>query len=195
MLTGLNVIASSCISKLIGQKFTSFLHCHFLSTPLFSLWLKTCRFYLAYTCKEVLSSKPAISKLQSVFHKQLTSNIYSPPFTNDWPAMLKLQSAFHKPLTGYIKATVCLSQATDWLHQIYRLPFTSHWLATSKLQSAFHKPLTGYIKATLSFICMHLTKLQSFTSNSDQPTIQSSFHSSMLRACVCLFFCLLTTLL
>ena len=29
---------------------------HFLSMPLFLLWLKTCRFYLVYTCKEVLSS-------------------------------------------------------------------------------------------------------------------------------------------
>ena len=29
---------------------------HFLSMPLFLLWLKTCCFYLVYTCKEVLSS-------------------------------------------------------------------------------------------------------------------------------------------
>jgi len=35
------------ITQLIGQKFTSFLSCHFLSAPLFSLWLKICRFYLA----------------------------------------------------------------------------------------------------------------------------------------------------
>ena len=32
------------------------LEIHFLSTPL-SLWLKSCHLYLAYTCKEVLSSK------------------------------------------------------------------------------------------------------------------------------------------
>ena len=42
MLIGLNVISGSCISKLIGQKFTSFLRCHFLPLPLFSLRLKTC---------------------------------------------------------------------------------------------------------------------------------------------------------
>ena len=46
MLIGLNVISGSCISKLIGGKFTSFLHYHFLSMPLFSLRLKTCHFYL-----------------------------------------------------------------------------------------------------------------------------------------------------
>ena len=49
MLIGLDVISGSCISKLIGWKFTSFVSCHFLSTPLFSLHLKTCCFYLAYT--------------------------------------------------------------------------------------------------------------------------------------------------
>ena len=32
MLISLNVISGSCISKLIGQKFTFFLRCHFLST-------------------------------------------------------------------------------------------------------------------------------------------------------------------
>ena len=36
-----------CISMLTGRKFTSFLSCHFLSTSLFSLRMKTCRFYLA----------------------------------------------------------------------------------------------------------------------------------------------------
>ena len=30
---------------------------HFLLTLLFSLWIKTCRFYLAYMCEDVLSSK------------------------------------------------------------------------------------------------------------------------------------------
>ena len=59
MLIGLNVISGSCIPKLIGRKFTSFVSCHFLSTPLFSLQLKTCYFYLAYsyTCEEALGSK------------------------------------------------------------------------------------------------------------------------------------------
>ena len=55
MLIGLNVISGSCVSKLIGQKFTSFLCCHFLSMPLFSLQLKTSR--LAFMCKEVLGCK------------------------------------------------------------------------------------------------------------------------------------------
>ena len=36
MLIGLNVISGSCISKLIGRKFTSFLSCHFLSTSVFT---------------------------------------------------------------------------------------------------------------------------------------------------------------
>ena len=40
---GLHVISGSCILKLTGQKFTSFLCCYFLSMPLFSLWLKTCQ--------------------------------------------------------------------------------------------------------------------------------------------------------
>ena len=40
MLIGLNVISGSCISKLIGRKFTSVLSCHFLSTPWFSLGWK-----------------------------------------------------------------------------------------------------------------------------------------------------------
>ena len=55
MLIGLNVISSSCVSKLSGQKFTSFLCCHFLSMPLFSLQLKTSR--QAFMCKEVLGCK------------------------------------------------------------------------------------------------------------------------------------------
>ena len=42
MLNGLNVISSSCIPKRTGWEFTSFLSCHFLSTPLFSLRLKIC---------------------------------------------------------------------------------------------------------------------------------------------------------
>ena len=54
MLIGLNVISSSSISKLTGQKVASFLSHHFLFTPLFSLQLKTCCFYLAYTCEEAL---------------------------------------------------------------------------------------------------------------------------------------------
>ena len=37
--------------------FTSFLHCHFLSMPLFLLRLKTRHFYLAYTWEETLGSK------------------------------------------------------------------------------------------------------------------------------------------
>ena len=57
MLTGLNVISSTCISKLIGRKITSFLRCHFLNTPLFSLRLKTCHFYLVYTYEEALGRK------------------------------------------------------------------------------------------------------------------------------------------
>ena len=51
------LISVICISKLIGRKFTSFLSCHFFSMPLFSLRLKTCRFYLVYTCEEALGSK------------------------------------------------------------------------------------------------------------------------------------------
>ena len=39
MLIGLNVISGSCISKLIGLKFASFISCHFLSKPLLSLLL------------------------------------------------------------------------------------------------------------------------------------------------------------
>ena len=57
ILIGLNVISGSCISKLIDQKFIFFLSCHFCSTPLISLRLNTCRFYLAYMCKEALSNK------------------------------------------------------------------------------------------------------------------------------------------
>ena len=57
MLIGLNVISGSCIAELFGQTFTSFLSCYFLSMPLFSLQLKTCHFYLAYTCEEALGSK------------------------------------------------------------------------------------------------------------------------------------------
>ena len=44
MPTDLNVISGSCISNLTGWKFTSFLRFHFLSTPWFLLWLKTCHF-------------------------------------------------------------------------------------------------------------------------------------------------------
>ena len=46
MLTGLNVVSGSCISKLIGWKFSSFLilSCHFLSKPLFSFWMKNVSF-------------------------------------------------------------------------------------------------------------------------------------------------------
>ena len=75
--------------------------------------------------------------------------------------MLKQQSNFHKWLTSNVKATACLSQANDWLHQSY----------------------------SPSLTCKHLTKLQSFTSNSDQPAIHSIFHSSMLCACVLFFAC------
>ena len=60
MLIGLNVISGSCILKLIGQKFTSFLCYHFFLRHMFSLWLKTCHFYLAYTCEEALSSKAVL---------------------------------------------------------------------------------------------------------------------------------------
>ena len=57
MLIGLNVVSSSCISKQIGRKFTSFLRWHFLSTPWFLHQLKTCRVYLVYMSTEVLGSK------------------------------------------------------------------------------------------------------------------------------------------
>ena len=43
ILIGLHVISGSCILKLTGQKFTSFLWCYFLSMPSFLLWLKTCQ--------------------------------------------------------------------------------------------------------------------------------------------------------
>ena len=39
MLIGFNVISGSCISKLIGLKFASFISCHFLSKPPLSLLL------------------------------------------------------------------------------------------------------------------------------------------------------------
>ena len=68
MLIGLNVISSSCISKLIGCKFTSFLSCHFLSMPLFSLWLKACCFYLAYMCEEALVSKDPSATIVASVH-------------------------------------------------------------------------------------------------------------------------------
>ena len=50
------------------------------------------------------------------YNLSFTSNwpaIFSPPFTNDQSGTLKLQSAFHKQLTSNVKATVHLSQMTD----------------------------------------------------------------------------------
>ena len=59
MLTGLNVVSGSCISKLIGWKFSSFLilSCHFLSKPLFSFRMKNVSFTWLSCVKKRLAAK------------------------------------------------------------------------------------------------------------------------------------------
>ena len=90
MLIGLNVISGSCISKLIGRKFTFFLCYHFPSIPLFSLWLKTftftwpacvnhnshlCQIFFCYTCERKKTSK----MIQTEIFSQYFLSAKNPP--------------------------------------------------------------------------------------------------------------------
>ena len=143
MLIGLNVVSGSCISKLIGGKFSSFLIlcCHFFSMPLFLLQLKTCCFlpglYVRWSAQQhslmkilLLRKREVLQQLKKITRATVLASIHSTGVTvvgsvnvtEFWQRGTQSPSLYYCSVTNWIlqlQSDLSFVLAAKWFYYHY----------------------------------------------------------------------------